>query len=925
MKKGKKLTAFLLSLLMTISLVFLPSSAYAAEIKLSDSEIQVTEKGEVKVELTFTEPVTAENLVWTLGGKDIKEWKSFNEKTGKYDLEPWIHISDVKADGKKVYAVLKNDLLYGVDTTDNRPYPRWTFETILGTYPLKVKDKKSGEIVVAELKINNYKGFHHYDELKPEIDKIVQTGNKKTGRYFEYQSIGKSVEGRDLHFVIVAKDKKAIEYYLNRTMKTALSNPKELIEKIDNKTMGNYQVPIFINNIHPDESPGVDSQISLLKKLATDDEITFNKTKGGEKSSLKIDNILDHFILLFDITQNPDGKYHNKRENANGMDLNRDNVYQTQMETKALAKAFSDYAPIAFLDLHGFVKEFLIEPCTPPHEPNFEYDLLMGGVRDAETKDTKGAPGSIEHARHMGNIAIANTKYESYIIPMFDYGDGWDDGFLGYTGVFAQINGVLGHTIEIPDQNLEGMKAHEHTIIGSIDYILKNKDALYKNQLTAYQRGLDKEDNRAVDTWHMDVKGNQIGRPRGEHDNFFPDYYILPLDEQHQKNPLEVYNMVEYFIRNGIKVTKSTQEVEYNGVNYPAGSIVIPLHQVKKSFANAALFTGTDESEWGAMYAELVLNFPAMRGFDSIEVRSAGLFDGKTEEVTQKMKKPETKVEVPAAKTLVRNTNNDVVKLVNKLLEQGKDVEMVTKQAGTAMPGDYIVNTADLKANKEGLYVTASELKTGVESKKIVMPKIYLTPSGSDYASTTDATRFVLKKLGFTLVDSINKADTIVDCSGQVKKEDIVGKNYIAIGGEALSAVKEKQLYPLTIAANEEWEGNEGLLKANYDTTSPLAGAYKAEDLAYIANGVVITAPRAEAKVFAKVKNADDFYVQGWWPNHEFVKSQVVGIADEYEGTKFIFFASDVTNKAHTAHLFRQLSNAIYSINNDTFKTGKGL
>lgn len=57
----------------------------------------------------------------------------------------------------------------------------------------------------------------------------------------------------------------------------------------------------------------------------------------------------------------------------------------------------------------------------------------------------------------------------------------------------------------------------------------------------------------------------------------------------------------------------------------------------------------------------------------------------------------------------------------------------------------------------------------------------------------------------------------------------------------------------------------EVFLKANYDITSPLAGAYKAEDLAYIANGVVTKQPRAEAKVFAKVKNADDFYVQGWW------------------------------------------------------------
>lgn len=925
-KYNKKIISCLLALSMLISFLGpLSNTAYAESMTLSQSEIQLTKEGTVKITATFDYDVNPENLVWTLGDKDIKEWKSFNEETGKYELDPWIEIKDVKVESGTVSATLENKLPYGIENTENRPYPRWTFEELLGTYPLKVTDTKSEDTLSVNLKINNYVGFHKYEEIKPALDKVIDIGNKNNNRYFEYQSIGKSVEGRDLHFVIVAKNREAVDNYLNNTLPTALETPSTVIEKIDSETIGEYQIPIFINNIHPDESPGVDSQMSLLYKLALDEEITFNTDKAGNTSSLKVDDILDNFILLFDITQNPDGKEHNTRENANKLDINRDNVYQTQPETKALAETLAKYNPVAFLDLHGFVEEFLIEPCTPPHEPNFEYDLLMGGPRDSNSGDTLGAPGAIENARHMGDIAIANTKYESYIIPMFDYESGWDDDFLGYTGVFSLIHGALGHTVEIPEQNEQSMIAHEHTIIGAIDYISQNKNEIYKNQLLINQRGIDNEDNKNVDTWHIDPSGNQIGRPRGENENFFPDYYILPLDKANQKNPLEVYNMVEYFIRNNVKVYTSTQPVEYKGVNYPTGSIVMPLNQAKKSLLNAALFTGTDESQWDAMYAEVVLNFPAMRGFNSIEVRSSGLFDGKLQEVKSSISKPATTINHSTEKTIIENNSTDAIKTVNNLLNKNLPVSIVTKPSDKINAGDFIVNTKDLKTIASNYYLSVLPLEEVVESKEVKKSNIYLPPSGSNYSSLTDSTRFVLKDLGFNLVTDIGLADVVVDSSGTLDAKSLTGKNYIGIGGQAISSAEESGLYPLKTKMNKEGNSNEGLLKAKYDTSSPITGVYNEDDLSYIASGTVITETRPEAKILARVSSDDDFYIQGWWPSHDFVKGQILGFSDTYNNSNFVFFASDITNKAHTTHLFRQLSNAIYTINSESFATGNGI
>ena len=51
------------------------------------------------------------------------------------------------------------------------------------------------------------------------------------------------------------------------------------------------------------------------------------------------------------------------------------------------------WTPMILNDFHGFVPAFLIEPCTPPHDPNFEYDLLMDGM--------------INHAHSMGKAGIA--------------------------------------------------------------------------------------------------------------------------------------------------------------------------------------------------------------------------------------------------------------------------------------------------------------------------------------------------------------------------------------------------------------------------------------------------------------------------------------------------------------------------------------
>ena len=135
-----------------------------------------------------------------------------------------------------------------------------------------------------------------------------------------------------------------------------------------------------------------------------------------------------------------------------------------------------------------------------------------------------------------------------------------------------------------------------------------------------------------------------------------------------QKNNLEAHKMVEYLLRNGVKVEQTTKNVKVNGTNYPKGTFVVSMDQAKRGLANAILYKGNDVSDWGAMYDPVVVNFPALRGFDIEEVRTPDAFDKNTVEV-EKINTPTGKVIGNSPKQVLSNSNNDTIKLINELLE----------------------------------------------------------------------------------------------------------------------------------------------------------------------------------------------------------------------------------------------------------------
>ena len=94
-----------------------------------------------------------------------------------------------------------------------------------------------------------------------------------------------------------------------------------------------------------------------------------------ETVTLDVQEILDNFIILFNINNNPDGMVYNTRATTAGFDPNRDPSYQTQIEMVHVMEGVGKWTPMILNDFHGYLPEFLIETCTPHNDTNFDYEL----------------------------------------------------------------------------------------------------------------------------------------------------------------------------------------------------------------------------------------------------------------------------------------------------------------------------------------------------------------------------------------------------------------------------------------------------------------------------------------------------------------------------------------------------------------------
>jgi hypothetical protein len=342
-----------------------------------------------------------------------------------------------------------------------------------------------------------------------DIEKYITTLADSSKRV-ELHAYGKSYEGRTLYYLVISSPKNLAKIDTIKSNLAILADPRLIkddgeLESIIQKTPAITWVGA---NVHGREhSAGEAAMLLAYQLVANKDEIT---KQIIENTVVIIDPLqnpdgrertVNYFYSAFGIKPNPDQNaaeheepWPSGRGNHYLFDLNRDWFPMTQQETAAKVKAYLEWHPQVYVDLHemGHDSSYYFLPPDLPINANFS-DIVkkwwnIYGKSNADAFDKMG--------------------WEYYVKEVFDafypgYGESWPT-FHGATGMTYEQAGVRGISIKRDDETaLTFREAIHHHFIASMatcqttamhkDERLRDFHLFHKNAIEEGRTGTIKE------------------------------------------------------------------------------------------------------------------------------------------------------------------------------------------------------------------------------------------------------------------------------------------------------------------------------------------------------------------------------------------------------------------------------------------------
>ncbi len=735
-----------------------------------------------------------------------------------------------------------------------------------------------------------------YSEIPAKLREIEANSNR-----VKVDVIGRSAGGRDL-FLVTLSDPQAMGFLgkYQAISQLLLTDPEKAQDMIEQ--FGDFKVPFFVNaSIHGTEYPGVDAAMQLIETLAYED-------------SEEVQAILDSVILLVNVVANPDGRVLNTRYNANGFDLNRDFITQSQPETKALVRVITEWNPMVLLDLHGFYNPMLIEPCTPPHNPNYEYDLFI--------------KWALAQALAMKAELYDQLGYDAQI-PYLDDDLGFDDWAPSYTPQYSILHGAYAHTLETPFDDERGVAAHYAAVWGALKFVAQNKEGMLYDQIEIFRRGY-------LDLLQQPIPPELLpAYPQYEELMLqdFPAAYVIPAGPPFQLSQHQAARLVDYLLFNGVQVHQAIEPFVLNGVEYPVGTYIVWMNQPKRGMANTILEDGLDLSDIPGLYfysPPTVWSNPRLWGAE------LAVMEERIEIPTYEIKAAAPPQAVVGSGTAgayaFSPTSIAAIQAANELLARGVTLhraEAPFEDSGHSYgAGTFILpaeaRLADDVAHSYGLEVNVLA-RPPEGAIPLRQPRIAaLVPAAGQ--SLLGRFGFQFDVLGIQdlnagpdltaydvlINDSLSLSTTGLGPKGRKALEDYLaaGGDYIGLGAYGNDLVAQLGLVDL-IEYNPP--GN-SIVRVDMAPGDPIAAGFGAEGHVFLNSGALFSAPGGGVEVVASLDEAD-FFVSGYWPGWPAsgVYGAAVAVHKATAAQDLTLIGFDTLFRAHPENGFRMVANAIYS------------
>ncbi len=872
---------------------------------------------------------------------------------------------------------------------------------------------KTSEVV--DTKIVPYDSYRNVYELYDDIEELAKM-KTTNGSYVVKKSMGHTtVSGYDMPYLVVSDSQNSIDTWLAYKEKVE-NDPDKVLKELETGKYDGLRVPIIITNCHTNENTGVIGPMNFLRQLLTQDTVKineiqglteagkkvlkaemekrnnaipeqikdyasyigyirgedaedetgaeykvsapikdFNKIYNIEEKAIKVSDLLKDVMFVVVPTMNEEGYEHSTRETSTGIDPNRDEANQVTNEDANLQSIVNMWDAMVLFELHGRVEGTLIEPCTPPHLPDFEYDLIQRQF--------------IELGEALGNGAIANSeRYQSFEMPARDYlaksasspsgvewTEPWDDMTTAYGSQAPVLTGTCGITWEQPVYNEENAsKVIPGALFTEGLYVQRNKRNLLTTQAKWFARGVNNTNSNElvapyyVDQYNRAGKQDKLMRPvydgKDQNGNYYPECYIIPMDKANQNNIQAAADELRYLTRNGVKVNVAKSSFKYQDKEYPQGTLVITCYQAKRSLVNSQLSNGSFISVWKGLYSESFASRPNARGYDRAICAEPAAYKEIMKVCDSTISYDEAIKFIGGLKAqfdgienedvIIENDSTEAVQAVNHLLSMGKEVALVTEGEykghfvtsydvfKTEVKDNYIVSATGIKANTV-IATVLKDTKVYLTGEKEAIEGGYFDTRNVDWeAWNISYDRFAMNIMGFKMTKDVKEADIIVGASElSVKDEAAIkaikaGKPFIAYGAEAIPSVLNNKLVKGVDFASCTY-GTDALVEVKYPKETLVNVTYIKENdtISYEYGTGYFTKLPKKAKVI--MQNAGKTPYQGCIGlfNKDLKKqfNEYNNAPVAFQHKNIALFANTLTHKANIRDEYGFISNYIYS------------